>query len=70
MALFGLPVIHHHHLGRRRRLPVGPFSDDCQKSLFILYSNVCLHFWSMTYKGRPHALHAGSDFVLQQVAHV
>ena len=42
------------HLG----LPVETFPED-------LYDAT-----SMTYKGRPHALHAGSDFVLQQVAHV
>ena len=26
--------------------------------------------YKMTHKDRPHALHAGSGFVLQQVAHV
>ncbi len=32
--------------------------------------DIVLHLWNMTHKSRPHALHAGSDFVLQQVAHV
>ncbi len=39
MAPFRLPIIH--HLGNGRHLPVGPFSDDSQRTLPI-WSNACL----------------------------
>ena len=65
-------VIPHHHLRLVLLLilPVGPFPDSSEIANTYRDTNACYYGCLLTKIGLMHALNAGSDFVLQQVAHV